>query len=443
MKKLANKLTAILLTATLVLSLMIANISCIYADESQDSVAVNDEAAKTAEYVLNALNSTELGVYNYKEVILIMRSGIDFGDLADRYINLLESNITDGKLIINDSENITMYAAYLIVLALHGDNALDADESMVDAFNNLLTSYTTAEELNTAVGNPYYYDFIVPAVFAYGDSMENADSIKELLCDAIMLNYEKTEDGCGINYWGLSCDTNAAVIPALNYFSDKEEIAAAVADAVAFNESLIMEDGGSKFDNGEYSTASNADSTGAALYLYSILNNENSALSFYGLMNFKSADTPGAYTYYGSDNMYATVDALKGLVAYKMALANEGFPFDVTKEVSDILTPEESEETTPEQESTPEEDTTAEEDSTEETDSTTENNTTAESDTTTEEDAEKNDATTAPDTMAAETTTASNASTKTGDNGDAMAILFLLCAVSTGTIAFARKKNVQ
>ncbi len=440
MKKLVNKLTAILLTATLVLSLMIANISCIYADESQDFVAVNDEAAKTAEYVLNALDSTELGVYNYKEIILIMRSGIDFGDLADRYINLLESNITDGKLIINDSENITMYAAYLIVLALHGDNALDADESMVDAFNNLLASYTTAEELNTAVGNPYYYDFIVPAVFAYGDYMENADSIKELLCDAIMINYEKTEDGCGINYWGLSCDTNAAVIPALNYFSGKEEIAAAVADAVAFNESLIMEDGGSKFDNGEYSTASNADSTGAALYLYSILNNENRELSFQGLMNFKIADTPGAYTYYGSDNMYATVDALKGLVAYKMAFANEGFPFDVTKEVSDILTPEE---TTPEQESTMEEDTTAEEDTTEETDSTIENNTTAESDTTTVDATEKNDATTAADTKATETTTASNASTKTGDNGDTMAILFLLCAVSTGIIAFARKKNAQ
>lgn len=431
MKKTTNKLTAIFLSVMLTLSLLIANFSCIYAEESQDFIDANHEASLTAEYLLNALNTGDISLYNYKEIILIMRSGIDYGDLADRYCNLLESNITDGKLIINGSENITMYAAYLIILALHGDNALDINgNNMAAAFNHLLASYTSGEELNTAVDNPYYYEFIVPAVFAYENYMEDSDAIKALLRDAIMVNYKRTETDCGIDYWGLSCDNNATVIPALNYFSDNKEIAAAVADAVTFNESLIMEDGGSRFDNGEYSTASNANSTGAALYLYSVLNNGNNKTSYNALMNFKSTLTPGAYTYYGEDNMFATVDALKGLIAYKMLLGNEGFPFDVTREVSDILTPEQPEETTGEQDSVSEE--------------TTANNNSDEADSTinTTAQEENTDNTAAiPDTKTAENTTASNASTKTGDNGNMAAILLMLCIVSSGTIVFARKKS--
>lgn len=424
MKKQANKRTAIFLTVVLTLSLMIANFSCIYAEESPELTDVNHEASTTAEYLLNALNAAEISPYNYKEVILILRSGIDSGDLADRYCNLLESNITNGRLLINGSENITMYAAYLIILALHGDNALDVNgNNIADAFDHLLASYTSVEELNTAVENPYYYDFIVPAVFAYENHMEHSDAVKTLLWNAIMLNYKQTETDCGIDYWGISGDNNAAVLPALNYFSDNKEIADAIADAVTFNESLIMEDGGSRFDNGEYSTASNANSTGAALYLYSVLNNENNIISYNALLNFKSALTPGAYTYYGEDNMFATVDALKGLIAYKMLLGNEGFPFDVTDEVSRILTPEQPEETTVEQETT-----------------TADHSTETESTADTTGSKENTDTSVAiPDTKAPETATASNSSAKTGENGSMTAILLMLCILSSGTVVFARK----
>ena len=424
MTKQTNRRTAIFLTAILTLSLMLANFSCIYAEESPDFTDVNREASATAEYLLNALNSADISPYNYKEVILILRSGIDSGDLAERYCNLLESNITDGRLMINGSENITMYAAYLIVLALHGDNALDVNgNNMAEAFDHLLASYASAEELNTAVDNPYYYDFIVPAVFAYENYMEHSDAVKTLLRDAIMLNYKQTETDCGIDYWGISGDNNAAVLPALNYFSDNKEIANAVAAAVTFNESLIMEDGGSRFDNGEYSTASNANSTGAALYLYSILNNENNKISYSALLNFKSALTPGAYTYFGEDNMFATVDALKGIIAYKMLLGNEGLPFDVSDEVSHILTPEQPDETTGQKETT-----TA--DHSPETDSTA--NTTASEENT-------DTSTVMPNTKAPETTTASDSSAKTGENGSVTAILLMLCILSSVTVVFARK----
>ncbi|MCI8667943.1 MAG: hypothetical protein HFI34_00235 [Lachnospiraceae bacterium] len=424
MTKQTNKPTAIFLTVILTLSLMLANFTCIYAEESPEFTDVNREVSTTAGYLLNALNTTEISPYNYKEVILILRSGIDSGDLADRYCNLLESNITDGRLLINGSENITMYAAYLIVLALHGSNALDVNgNNMAEAFDQLLASYATAEELNTAVENPYYYDFIVPAVFAYEDYMEHSDTIKTLLQNAIMINYKQTETGCGIDYWGISGDNNAAVLPALNYFSDHKEIADAIADAITFNESLIMEDGGSRFDNGEYSTTSNANSTGAALYLYSLLKNENNRISYNALLNFKSILTPGAYTYFGEDNMFATVDALKGLIAYKMLMDNEGFPFDVTNEVTRILSPEQPEETSGQDETT-----TA--DSFSETDST--------ADTTVSEI--NTDTTTAiPDKKTPETTTASNSSAKTGENGSMTVILLTLCILSTGAVMLTRK----
>lgn len=418
MTKQMNKPTAIFMTVILTLSLMFANFSCIYAEESPDVTDVNHEASATAGYLLNALNAADISPYNYKEVILILRSGIDSGDLAERYCNLLESNITDGRLLIDGSENMTMYAAYLIVLALHGDNALNVNgNNMAEAFDHLLASYSSAEELNTAVENPYYYDFIVPAVFAYEDHMEHSDAVKTLLREAIMLNYKQTETGCGIDYWGISGDNNAAVLPALNYFSDNKETAEAIAAAVTFNESLIMEDGGSRFDNGEYSTASNANSTGAALYLYSVLKNENNINSYHALLNFKSALTPGAYTYYGEDNMYATVDALKGLIAYQMMLDHEGLPFDVTDEVTRILSPEQPEETTT-------------------TGSSAETGNTADT-TVTEENTDTSAA--IPDTKTPETSTVSNSSAKTGENGRMTAILLILCILSSGTVIFARK----
>lgn len=421
MTKQMNKPTAIFLTVILTLSIMITDFPCIYAEESQELTDVNREACATAEYLLNALNTADISPYNYKEVILILRSGIDSGDLLHRYCNLMESNITDGRLMIEGSENITMYAAYLIVLALHGDNALNVNgNNIAEAFDRLLASYTSAEELNTAVENPYYYDFIVPAVFAYEDYMEHSDSVKKLLRDAIMLNYKRTEAGCGIDYWGISGDNNAAVLPALNYFSNSIEIADAIADAVTFNNSLIMEDGGSRFDNGEYSTASNANSTGAALYLYSVLKNENNKNSYHALLNFKSALTPGAYTYYGEDNMYATVDALKGMIAYQMMLDNKGLPFDVTNEVTRILSPEQPEETTGHEETT------------------TANHLDETTDiAVTEENTDTSAA--IPDTKTPETSTASNSSAKTGENDSMTAILLMLCVLSTGTVIFARK----
>lgn len=422
MKKLINKLTAILLT----LSLVIANISYVFALDVPEVSQVNKEVTATAEYVLSALNSSELGIYNYKEVILIMQSGIKFGDLADNYINLLQSNISNGKLILDNTENITMYAAYLIVLALNGDNALDINENnMVAAFNNSFAAYETAEELNTALGNPYYYDFIVPAVFSYAEYMEDADTIKALLCDAIMLNYKNTDQGCGIDYWGLSCDNNAAVIPALNYFSDNSDIATAVEDAVAFNDSLITEDGSSMFDT--VYTDTNANSTAAALYLYSTLDYENSALSYNGLMKFKSNNIEGAYTYYDSENMYATVDALKGLVAYQLNLNNEASLFDVSAKVIEINSP------------LPEDPT---EETVNETTTKTKDTESITTDSIEDETVTINDQTSETTTVSnISTTTASNASTTTGDNAGTATVLLLICILSAGTIIIAGKKN--
>ncbi len=121
--------------------------------------------------------------------------------------------------------------------------------------------------------------------------------------------------------------------------------------------------------------------------------------------------------------MFATVDALKGLIAYKMLLGNEGFPFDVTDEVSRILTPEQPEETTVEQETT-----------------TADHSTETESTADTTGSKENTDTSVAiPDTKAPETATASNSSAKTGENGSMTAILLMLCILSSGTVVFARK----
>ena len=122
--------------------------------------------------------------------------------------------------------------------------------------------------------------------------------------------------------------------------------------------------------------------------------------------------------------MYATVDALKGMIAYQMMLDNKGLPFDVTNEVTRILSPEQPEETTGHEETT------------------TANHLDETTDTAvTEENTDTSAA--IPDTKTPETSTASNSSAKTGENDSMTAILLMLCVLSTGTVIFARKTALQ
>lgn len=302
------------------------------------------EASSTAEYVKGLWGTEPANVTSYRELILMLRTGIDCKTQYNNYLNALSECITsDGKLIYADSENAALYAAAIEVLTLGGDHPQSfRGADLVKSFNDYLASYSSGDELNTAISNPYYYSYIIPAVESFADEMKDSEKILALLKDALFSNYGADDSGCGINYWGYSTDTNGKVLSgATYYYKNSANSAAKIYPALNWTLSLQMEDGGFKYDNSEWSTTTNADSTGCGLSLLSSYDMKEQALkAYYALLSFKSTATPGCYiTYDGSDSPYAAVDALEGLVSYYLYLNGQNpSPFNVTDEKSYNIT---------------------------------------------------------------------------------------------------------
>lgn len=346
-KSLAKKITAFVLTMSLAFAGTVTGYGAIKDVPSTETVKTEMEA--TANYFKDLFEVTAPTIYDYKNVILLMRSGIECQDIANQYLQTVKDNIVDGKLVISDNESVSMYAAVLTVLALSGEDATDYNgANLVKSFNDYAKTFTDAESMNTAIGNVYYYEMVVPAVFAYAEYMEDADSIKTVLKDALLSNYSENGSEAGVDYWGYSADTNATVIPAFNYFSEDSDVEIKITKSVDYVKSLMMEDGGTKYNTAAYSTSSNADSTGVSLCMYAEMSdNENAVKSYNGLMQFKGT-TPGMYVYTagGADNKMATGDALKGLVGYYLSLTGADGVFNVAAEVNAIMNKTSEEEST-------------------------------------------------------------------------------------------------
>lgn len=337
--KLKNTVTGIALSVCMAVS-SIMPVQAAAEIPAKTAVTSNDvqkEAASTAEYIKGLLGTETIAVTSYRELILMMRSGIDCKTQYNNYIKALSECINEeGKIIFADAENITLYAAAIEILTLGGENPQSFNgTNLVKSFNDCIASYTNASDLNTAIGNPYYYSYIIPAVESYSDEMADSEKILALLKDAMFINYGADDSGCGINYYGYSTDTNGKVLSAaVNYYRTSTNIASMVYAAIQYTLSLQTEDGGFKYDNGEYSLTSNADSTAYALELFSSYDYSEKALETYNaLLQFKSETTPGCYTYSGYDSPYAAQDALEGLVSYSLYLDGKNpSPFNVESE---------------------------------------------------------------------------------------------------------------
>lgn len=299
------------------------------ADTVKTEENVKADTAATASYVKTVMGDT-VEATDYKKVILLMQSGVECREIVGKYLEKMKGyvSVSDEKLLFDGAEQPVMYAALITVLNLDGQSAVNFNGiNLIKALDKCLYSYKTAEDMDAAIGNPYYYQILVPAVSAYAGYMEHGEAIRELLLEALLLNYDsEKEEGkpeAGIYYWGYSADNNGTVIPALAYYAEKPGIQEKIDAAVEFNKSLVEDDGGTRYDNGDYSTASNGDSTGLSLYLYAELGMaEDAAAAYQGLMQFKSGSTDGAYIYQqgGKDSSLATLDALAGLVAYQRHL---------------------------------------------------------------------------------------------------------------------------
>lgn len=310
------------------------------ADNSVTAKEVLKEAASAAAYIKELWGNEQVSVTSYRELILMLRSGIDCTTQYNNYKAALSECITDdGRLIFSDKENfadeenITLYAAAIEVLTLGGDNPQSFNgANLVKSFNNCLASYTDAEELNAKIQNPYYYSYIIPAVESFSKEMPDSEKILSLLEKSLFLNYSSNESGCGIDYYGYSSDTNGKLLSsAACFYKTNSDSAAMIDSALQWTLTLQTDDGGFKYDNNEYSVSSNASSTGYALELLSTYNKaDKTADTYKALLTFKSETTPGCYTYAGEDSSYSTADALEGLISYYLYLDGKNpSPFNV------------------------------------------------------------------------------------------------------------------
>lgn len=338
---LRNKFTGIALALCVgVTSVAIPSTSVKAAKDTNTTTAasVQKEVNATVNYLKQKQNDTEISVFDYRKLILMLQSDVDCTSEFDDYMNAIAAYTTeDGKIAIGEVENVTLYAAVIDILTIAGKNPADYNGiNYLNSFATYLSTFKTAEELNDAIGNPYYYSYIIPALYSYKDEIANASTYLDLLKDAVMLNYKSDENEIGIDYYGVSTDNNGKVLSVLSTFAETDaNFKAKMDDAIAWTiKTNRNEDGGFISTSAWGDLVSNSDSTGLAIELLSAYDYDDYAEAAYkSLLTMKSSKTEGCYSFHAGedDNDYATVDALEGLVAYSRYLEGvSACPFDVT-----------------------------------------------------------------------------------------------------------------
>ena len=318
------------------------------------------QALATANYILGQTDFSDLTdtskFYNAsRNLILCIRCGADCTTAINTYLTAVKQRINaDGTLnvLIADygypNDIYSSYAYLLIVLALTNNEATDFNgTNLVLTFNNILrdsadnaflNGYDTVNFTNTGI-NPYHIGTINSACVAYKDSMPDYAGISAKLKNALTT---LTSEGKGIDYYGLSADNNAVVYPHfINMYNTDATVKSLIDNVLSYTETTFFDknDGTTHTIYNDYMTGTVIDepspnSTALSLAFYAQFGKtELAAKSYNALMTYKSTVTPGAFTYYGSDNLYAAQDALIGLTTYMNALENKNNPFNVSEEV--------------------------------------------------------------------------------------------------------------
>lgn len=323
---------------------------------------VKAEALATANYVLGQTDFSDLSdtskMYNCSTtLILAIRAGADCTNAVSAYLNSAK-NIVNANGTLNVSvaaygypnDTFSSYAYLLTVLALTGNNATNFEgANLVLTFNNILKNakaedfangYDTTTYSTTGI-NPYHLGYINSTVEAYSSLMPDYSTISATLKSGLAM--VTTEDK-GINYSDtFSADNNGTVYPHFAKAYAKDSATRELIDKViAYTERTYFDssNGTTHSIYQDYTTGAtideaNPNSTALAIALYSQFGKNDLAAASYNALikNFKSAATPGAYTYYGADSIYSSKDALTALVTYAYSLEGKINPFDV----SDVL----------------------------------------------------------------------------------------------------------
>ena len=291
-----KKTVAIIISVLLIISLLPM---AAFAGEKSDEVKAKMEAVR--DYLYG--EKTEFTAAESLDFLLYLLAGGDGADFKDAYIQSVKDAFDAGTM--NTADRIAL--AGLCLKELDVDvNAFELnDHSKIDLEQKIVDAGLTAD-------SPYNYFFVI----AFAEDSTYLEQIQTELAK----DYTK---GQGYDYWGFGSD-NSANFAAM---STDDEL---VADAVNVVEKAKTDKG--YYYLADYGTDANGNSTASALFMYSILENQDKADEVYALLvdNFTAENGGFAYAAGGAADNYATRDALKALIYYNVISQDEPEPETTT-----------------------------------------------------------------------------------------------------------------
>ena len=291
------------------------------AEETVTAAQVRQTADAAAGYLTENFTSTGYSASDLATVQLLYRSGLEqAGTVVESYLTQAAEELeTYGAAVYQGyDENYDPVASPSLVGTLGaawlaretGDEELSAQ--MVQAGETLGTPEFIAAD------NPYN---IARALWC-AQQLGCAQTLRDNLAEGLLSHYSEEEQA--FDYWGCSVDTNTVMARgAMAYTGQVSGVAQAAENAMTFVDSLRQPDG-SYFSDFQYSTDSNADSTGLALSAMADwadsgrYSGKELAQTYQALLDRYYIQDTGAFGYLdnATPNLMATADVLEGLLTY-------------------------------------------------------------------------------------------------------------------------------
>ena len=317
-KTIFRRLGAAFTAVILVAGVMTLGVS---AEETVTAAQVRQTADAAAEYLTENFTSTGYSASDLATVQLLYRSGLEqAGTVVENYLTQAAEELeTYGAAVYQGyDDNYDPVASPSLV------GTLGAAWLAQETGNGELSAQMeqAAETLGTpqfiAADNPYN---IARALWC-AQQLGSSQALQDALAEGLMSYYNQEEQA--FDYWGCSVDNNAVMSRGAKLYSGQVAgVAQAAENAMTFVDSLRQADG-SYYSDFQWSTSSNADSTGLALSAMADwadsgrYSGEELAQTYQALLDRYYIQDTGAFGYLdnAAPNLMATADVLEGLLTY-------------------------------------------------------------------------------------------------------------------------------
>ena len=317
-KTIFRRLGAAFTAVILVAGVMTLGVS---AEETVTAAQVRQTADAAAGYLTENFTSTGYSASDLATVQLLYRSGLEqAGTVVENYLTQAAEELeTYGAAVYQGYDN-----NYDPVASPSLVGTLGAAWLAQETGNKELSAQMeqAAETLGTpqfiAADNPYN---IARALWC-AQQLGSSQALQDALAEGLMSYYNQEEQA--FDYWGCSVDNNAVMSRGAKLYSGQVAgVAQAAENAMTFVDSLRQADG-SYYSDFQWSTSSNADSTGLALSAMADwadsgrYSGEELAQTYQALLDRYYIQDTGAFGYLdnAAPNLMATADVLEGLLTY-------------------------------------------------------------------------------------------------------------------------------